>query len=358
MQVRRRVLMAGATFFLAAATGHVMQSGDTISARLRSMSKVEEGVKPVPGETAVTPLQASLVATGEPAAAAPAAIAVTEATLQPLPPLPDLPVAEPTPFTAGLLLSARLDGLDAYQRPASDADAGYDAFGLPCGAPALSLGDVGTGLLAVSLAAPCHPVERVTIRHAGLLFAMQTDFAGGAAFALPAMTRNAEVSVNFADGETARAVQAVGGLDALKRVAVQWRGRPGLRLNAYENGAAYGEPGHVSAAAPRDPAAGEGGFITVLGDPAVEMPMLAEVYTLPTGPAARRVSADLTIEAEVTASGCGRVLHGEALYARAGSDPLRDPLRLAMPGCDAMGDFVMLALPDHAQPVSVAAAGQ
>lgn len=350
--------MAGATFFLAAATGHVMQSGDTISARLRSMSKVEEGVAPVPGETAVTPLQASLVAEAAPEATTPAAMAASDATLQPLPPLPDLPAAEPTPFTAGMLLSARLDGLDAYQRPASDADTRYDAFGIPCGAPALSLGDAGSGLLAVTVAAPCHPVDRMTVRHAGLLVAMQTDMAGNAAFMLPAMTRDAAVSIDFADGDQARAVQTVDGLDALKRVAVQWRGRPGLRLNVYENGAAYGKPGHVTAAAPRDPATGEGGYVTVLGDPAVGMPMLAEVYTLRTDPAARRVSADLTIEAEVTASGCGRILHGEALYARAGAEPRRDPLRLAMPGCDAMGDFVMLALPDLAQPVNLAAAGQ
>lgn len=361
MRVRRRILMAGATFLLAAATGHVMQSGDTISARLRSLSTAKEAVQPVPGATVVTPLQASLVAEGAAAAAepaTPAAMVATEAALRPLPDLPDLPAAEPTPFAAGVLLSVRIDGLDTYQRPISDADARYDAFGIFCGAPVLTLDGAGSGLLAVTVAAPCHPVERVTFRHAGLIFTMQTDFAGSIAFVLPALTRNAVVSIDFHDGDKASAVRRLEGLDVLTRVAVQWRGRPGFHLNAYENGAVHGEPSHVAAAAPRDPTTAEGGFLTLLGDPAVEAPMLAEVYTLPIGAAARKVAADMTIEVEVTASGCGRVLHGEALYARAGAEPRRAPLRLAMPGCDAMGDFVMLSLPDPTAPVSIAAADQ
>ena len=35
MQIKRRAITVGTTFFLAAATGHVMQNGETISARLR-----------------------------------------------------------------------------------------------------------------------------------------------------------------------------------------------------------------------------------------------------------------------------------------------------------------------------------
>ena len=33
--MKRRIIMAGTTFFLAAATGHVMQNGDAIGAKLR-----------------------------------------------------------------------------------------------------------------------------------------------------------------------------------------------------------------------------------------------------------------------------------------------------------------------------------
>lgn len=367
MQVRRRVLMAGATFLLAAATGHVMQSGDAISARLRSVSQVDEVMRPVPGATAVTPLQASLMRQSGPddvIIAAEIAVAGAGPAPQPLPvradlpALPDLPAAGPTPFTAGVLLSGRLDGLDTYQRPASAADARYDAFGIPCAAPVLTLAATEAALLAVTIAASCHPDERMTIHHAGLIFTMQTDTAGQVWVLLPALTRDAEVSIGFNDGDKARAVQTVEGLAAMSRVAVQWRGRPGFRLNVYEDGAAFGQAGHVTASDPRDPATTEGGFLMLLGDPAVEAPMLAEVYTLPEGPPARPVKAELTIEAEVTGSACGRILHGEALYARAGAEPRRDPLRLAMPGCDAMGDFVMLALPDLPRPASVVVAGR
>jgi hypothetical protein len=361
MQVRRRALMAGATFLLAAATGHVMQSGDTISARLRGMAMIQEGITPVPAETAVTPLQASLQTETAPgqADATTAAMAAPSA----LPELPDLPAAQPMALSAGVLLSARLDRLDSYRRPVSDADARYDGFGFPCVSPTLTLGRAEPALVTLAVSAPCHPLEPVTIRHAGLVVTMLTDAAGLIDTALPALSRDARISIAFADGEAAEAAQTVTGLERLRRVAVQWRGRPGLRLNAYENGAEHGAEGHVLAAAPRGPANAEGGFLMVLGDPSITAPMLAEVYTLPTAPASRPVTAELVVEAEVTASACGRILHGEAIYARADAEPRREPLRLAMPGCDAMGDFVMLALPDLPgpdlpEPVNVAAAGQ
>ncbi len=353
MQVRRRALMAGATFLLAAATGHVMQSGDTISARLRGMSMVQEGITPVPAETAVTPLQASL----QPEAA-PGPADVTTAAMVDLPDLPDLPATQPMALSAGVLLSARLDRLDSYRRPDSDADARYDGFGFPCVSPTLTLGRADPALVTLAVSAPCHLLEPVTIRHAGLVVTMLTDAAGRTDTVLPALSRDARISIAFADGEAAEAAQTITGLETLRRVAVQWRGRPGLRLNAYENGADHGAEGHVLAAAPRGPASAEGGFLMALGDPSITAPMLAEVYTLPAGPASRPVTADLFVEAEVTASACGRILHGEAIYARADAEPRREPLRLAMPGCDAMGDFVMLALPDLPGPVNVAAAGQ
>jgi len=68
----------------------------------------------------------------------------------------------------------------------------------------------------------------------------------------------------------------------------------------------------------------------------VDMPLLAEVYTYPA-----MGSADVVIEAAVTAQTCGRELLGETLLSEAGRVTVTD-LTLAMPDCDAVGDFLVL----------------
>ena len=56
----------------------------------------------------------------------------------------------------------------------------------------------------------------------------------------------------------------------------------------------------------------------------------------------------LTIEAEVTPATCGHDMLGETLEAHAGTPVKIVALTLAMPGCDAAGDYVILnnLLPD------------
>ena len=76
-----------------------------------------------------------------------------------------------------------------------------------------------------------------------------------------------------------------------------------------------------------------------LGDASAPLPLLAEVYTLPaTG------KVELSVEAQVTAQTCGRELLGEMLDSRDGKVRVQD-LSMAMPGCDALGDFIVLNNP-------------
>ena len=83
--------------------------------------------------------------------------------------------------------------------------------------------------------------------------------------------------------------------------------------------------------------------------------MLAEVYT---APVATRVG-DIVVEAEVSAATCGRALDGAMLRMAPGATVQSEPLSFAMPGCDAVGDFLMLSLGPVAEaPVAVALSGK
>ncbi|WP_347311780.1 hypothetical protein [Defluviimonas sp. SAOS-178_SWC] len=375
MQIKRRAITVGTTFFLAAATGHVMQNGDTISARLRGGDTPEQPVLARVEATAAVlapaPNAAPAVTDPDPAvasppiiAAAPAAVpepetpdAIVEvAALRSVPGLPDLPSAEPKPLVAGTLLAARVEGLDrGYVRPKTAADATYSVFGIACADNRLSLDTSARAMLRVTLSAPCFPNERVVISHSGLIFATATDKAGDLDLMLPALAAEARVDLHIGADEVMSATHEVMGLDALNRVAIQWQGVEGFHLSAFENGAAFGMPGHVSDSQPRDRATSDGGFLTLLGDPSVDHPMLAEVYT---APVATRVD-DIVVEAEVSAATCGRALDGEALRMAAGSPAEIEPLSFEMPGCDAVGDFLMLSLGPVADlPVAVAQGGK
>ncbi|MEY4872587.1 MAG: hypothetical protein RLZZ563_1917, partial [Pseudomonadota bacterium] len=117
----------------------------------------------------------------------------------------------------------------------------------------------------------------------------------------------------------------------MRRIAVQWMADDRFALNAFEGGADYGQPGHITA--------GAGPLHVALGDPSVDLPMMAEVYTLPA-----KANPRLTIEAAVTATTCGRELIGETLFSEGGKVTVAE-LTMALPDCDDLGGFVVLNNP-------------
>ncbi|MFN6951431.1 MAG: hypothetical protein ACK4NE_02390 [Albidovulum sp.] len=385
MQIKRRAITAGTTFFLAAATGHVMQNGETISARLRGdaapKTHVLAGVISTAGTVTPAPAAGPIsdpapVTVRDPAATQPAPAdaeaLITAATISASAPmkgaeqavpvssmtrsgLPDLPHIEPVALGSDLRLAGRIGALETgYIRAKSAADANYSVFGIACADPQLELESSARGMVKLTLAAPCFANERVMVTHAGLAVAMATDATGDLSIILPALASPARVDVRFATGETVSASQLVTGLDSLARIGIQWQGAEGFRLHAFENGAGFDMPGHVSAAAPRDRATGEGGFLTVLGDPTVDHPLMAEIYTAPAG----TVLSEILVEAPVTSATCGRMLAGQALRLMPGAAAASETVSVAMPGCDAVGDSVMLGLASTAVPdVAMVAAG-
>ena len=377
MQIKRRAITVGTTFFLAAATGHVMQNGDAIGARLRGapaperpvLASIESTAATIPAAPAATipapqDVAAQPEAGAEPPVTATAAVAAAPqpaASEPPAPPLaltasglPDLPPSEPAVLAADLRLAGRIGTLDAgYDKPDSAADAAYSVFGIACSEPALTLDPSARGMLKLALSAPCFANERVTVSHAGLVFAAATDKAGELRLMLPAMTRMARVDVRFASGETVTASRTMTGLDAIGRIAVQWRGAEGLHLHALEGGAGFDGPGHVSAAAPRDRMTRDGGFLTLLGDPAVDHPLMAEVYTAPAG----TLPGEMVVEAPVTERTCARTVAGQALRMVPGAEPNTESLSFTMPGCDAAGDSLLMGLAPVQVPAVALAAG-
>ena len=198
-----------------------------------------------------------------------------------------------------------------------------------------------SAMIGLTLIAPCRVNERVTLKHAGLSVSARTTATGALFTALPAMDTAGAVEVLFADGQTSSAKIAMPELAALRRFAVQWQADDAFQIHAFENGAGYGDPGEVSAANPHRPAPGvpaSGGFLTLLGDPATDAPLLAEVYSFPADPAQ---SAEVVVEAEVTAKTCGRELLAQTISSVGGRAEVAD-LTLAMPDCDAVGDFLVL----------------
>lgn len=338
MDVKRKAARGIAVLAVALAAGHLVQS----------MSD-----KPAPKPQASAQLEKAPVKV-QPVSAGPEAVAPV---LQPKPertaPLqadPLKPTAAPQATTADTARLPKAPEVTVSVRKAAPVEVAAPVIaavtdpvpGVTDACPVtLDLMAEANAMIGVTLVAPCNPDQRVVLRHGGLAVTGKTTATGALFTALPAMESEAPVTVSFGDGTKATAEIAVPELTKLRRFGVQWQADDAFQVHAFENGASYGQPGHVSAADPRRPAAGlaaKGGFLTLLGDSTTENPLLAEVYTFPADPADK---PEVVVEAAITDKTCGRELIAETLTSTGGSVFVTD-LTLAMPGCDAIGDYMVL----------------
>lgn len=200
-------------------------------------------------------------------------------------------------------------------------------------------------MMTVTLDAPCHGSERVTLHHNGLMFTnlMQPD--GTLTVDVPALAEEALVIASFLDGAGALAHATVTSVPFYDRIALQWRGDAGLQLHAREFDAQYFSAGHVwqgAAADPTNAATGEGGFLTRLGSTDAPEALLAEVYTFPSGMTDTAGTVALTVEAEIIVANCDQVVEAQTLELRTGNALISRELTIDVPGCDAVGDFLLL----------------
>ena len=269
--------------------------------------------------------------------------------------LPEDPAVTPWP--------ARLSGGAAAPlvlRPAPADTAGavsapdFGALGLPCES-ALAAAPAPGGMIRVTLEAPCLAGAAVTVRHGPLAASYLASSSGTLEVMVPALSDLAEVSLSAEGGAVLTARATVPDAGAFARHATLWTGDTPLEVHAFEDGADYGDPGHVWAGAPRAPGtaeAGRGGFLVRLGTPGLPGGQWAEVYTLPLD-AARAGAVRLQVEVPVTDASCGRDLTARVLQISPDSPGAPVDLRLAMPDCDATGGY--LVLKNIAQDLKIAA---
>lgn len=318
MEFRRRAITVGITFFLAAATGHLMQNADSIAALLRGdpqpVSQVLTGVEPTVG--ALVPAAAStIVSLPDDISAQPMTV---HADLSQI--IPDLPAAEPVAFSDETFLAKRIKMLgDDDPSPVAGSDGGPVVFGFSCADSTLHVEAQDGALLHVVLSAPCRPNQRVVFQHSGLSFASMTDAAGTVDLVLPALSQDGEVTAVLAGAAPVTGRDIVVDLDNVTRIAVQAGRVPGLHIQA---------------------APTQGGFLTALGDPSLTDPLLAEVYSVPKGIR----SAAPQLEATVMAANCGRTISALGFRTANGAPPESMLIRLAMPGCDGLNDVVVMPL--------------
>jgi hypothetical protein len=215
-----------------------------------------------------------------------------------------------------------------------------NGFGLPCDR-ALRLDTAPGAILRARLYAPCDPVVRVEIRHAGLRFALETGEDGQIDVTLPAMMADAVVEAAFADGTVVRAGAAVPEVAGVDRIAIVSDGWAGLSLDANEAAVRYGGANGFLAVSGQT----RDGAVHRLGESGIEAPVVAEVYTLPAGRLGMLGSVSFQIEVPVTSSNCARDIAAEVVRSQGGGQPVRGELRISVPSCEAEGDVLVVGLP-------------
>jgi len=217
------------------------------------------------------------------------------------------------------------------------------ALGLPCGLNVDSMAMPGA-MIALDIMAPCQPDARVVIEHSGLTLIGRTDAYGLLTMDIPALETPAFLNVELPDGSVETTLVALPDLADVSRVALQWEAPGALELHAMEFGASFGGPGHIWQEAPGDIATalqGTGGFLVTLGTEATDGPM-AQVYTLPHASLRPGDSVAVSIDAAITTENCGQAISAHAMQVLGGNAGEIMPIDLTMPGCDAVGDYLVL----------------
>ncbi|WP_371224758.1 hypothetical protein [Roseovarius sp. 2305UL8-3] len=331
---KKRLITAGGTLMCALGIGYFMQSGQAPSAPQTAV--VTAGVT---GGSAQPAPEAMTKDIQKPADQS---VDLGDVTLtSAAPATSDVPVVPELPTQP--VVQAALDDTPAEQTDTPEAEAEAEPD-LAC-EYALTSKSEAAAMVRLTLSAPCMANERFTLHHNGMMISEVTDADGASELVVPALSENATFIVAFPNGEGAVANAQVTSLAYYDRAVLQWRGNGGMQIHALEFGADYGAEGHVSAKVARDQsvaALGQGGFITRHGASDLDEALVAEVYTFPTGVMKRDGDVALRVEAEVTAANCGRDVEAQSIQTGADGTLKTQDLVLAMPDCNAIGDFLVL----------------
>ena len=360
---KKRIVMAGGTLACIGAIGFFMQGGGLGSkpkapmaqpvqmsanpgvngmqtpvdiSEISLTSADVEVLQPPQMPTAGTPVKQALPQIETPATDAPVSAALAA----------EQPVAAAKPETSEIEQPVAISLLDPKPAATMPKPSMREAPTLSEGCEIKMNGsEIAGALVKLDLTAPCLPNERVTLHHNGMMFTETTDAGGKLDLVVPALAENAIFIASFPNSEGAVANVKVTSLDLFDRAVVQSEFMSAVGLHALEYGAGYEDRGHVWANATgeiADAALGKGGFMILLGNPAVSEGTMAQVYTFPSAMAEESGNVELSVEIEVTNSNCGLEIEAQALQVKAGAQPKVQTLDLTMPDCDAVGDFLVL----------------
>jgi len=205
-------------------------------------------------------------------------------------------------------------------------------------------GDVtDDAIVQLSVEAPCHKSERVSVHHNGMVFTEMTDSAGNLSVDVPALAPVAAFMLAFDDGEVAILAQEVPDLAKQQRVVLQWSGMPGFELHALEFGAEYGEAGHIWSGADTDLTVdGPTGSLTQLGYLNGADVKIAQIYTFPNTSSDRTNEIELAVEAMVNAENCGQKIDAKTLLLTDSRVVTTQEVTIDMPSCDGVGGYLVL----------------
>jgi hypothetical protein len=325
----RSVAIAIATFGAALGIGFAMQNQHVMASVFG-----RDAPPPAPATVAPALLVDTAILPDGPAMPQPADELLLAAILPANAGRPNLP---PAPVLLAALDPEDLPVLVGAGQAAPAAD--------PACTPVMSVlsGPLATAI--IDLQAPCNPDAIGTLHHQGMMFSFLTDAAGAALLSVPALAVNAVFMAELPGGVSALAVADLPEAAGLDRAVLQWEGPGAFQLHVSEFGAEFGTSGHLWAGATGDitvALGGDAGYLTVLGDLAIADGMRAQVYTFPTALSRAEGVIALSVEAPITAANCGRDLAAQGLQFIPGQDPMSLDLTLRMPGCDAVGDYLLL----------------
>jgi len=341
----RLAAISGGTLACAMGIGHFMQIGggpDVTSAPVVSAQSVVEGaaIEAEVEKPDVTDAEApDAAALAAPEAPRPEDMTLSEIEMTSALPRPPASRGIPAPLPSPPLTRVALEdapiSVPPSEEPTPNFACEYD----------MQAETVAAAMVRLTLTVPCMTNERFTLHHNGMMFTGATDLSGTSEMLVPALSEKPVFIAAFANGEGAVANAEVTSLEYYDRVVVQWKGAGGLQIHALEYGAGYEDEGHVWAEASRDMAVaarGNGGFLTRLGDPEMAEPLMAEVYTFPSGIAKRDGAVSIRVEAEVTRGNCERDVEAQAIELAEDGKLQAQDLVLSMPGCNAVGDYLVL----------------
>ncbi|KEP70483.1 hypothetical protein DL1_17900 [Thioclava dalianensis] len=313
MRRMHKLTLIGATFFLAAATGHVMQSV-TPSPEQAGLSPARDvgmasTAKPTPPKTPRTQL-ASMTVLRNPTSK----VIAQDTGVEMIPQMPD---ESQHSFTA----------LSTSQCP--------DAT--------LHLDVTPAGSVSAALSASCAGGANIKVSDGILTLTAMADQDGNWQALLPALTARTEVSVQFQQAQIATQTIDTPSATKLDRVILTADSASSMHLDIHEMAPGEEGSGDISAEMPRNPDDTIGGYLMSYAGPEGSQ---IELYTAPSSV----TQARLQIEAEVTPDNCGTTATGTLQRFDAGVPGPTQPVSIDMPSCEAVGQSVVLPLPDlHAE---------